>query len=176
MPDAIDNGCMHTGGNHGKRKGSGCRFAIYLVLQIVVFGIASLPTFCYVLATNTAANDNGGWWVTLLSNPLVVAIVKIGFSNLFIPWSANILANFRLSAGNTLHTSENIIELNKMKVASSLATDLVSKIVAPIMIIFWLDDNCLRSPTSASYMHDILAGCSHKKYHLNCVMIELVIG
>ena len=131
----------------------------------MVFGIASLPTFFYVLATNIA-NDNGGWWVTLLSNPLVVAIVKIGFSNLFIPWSANILANFRLSAGNTLHTSENIIELNKMKVVSSLATDLVSKIVAPIMIIFWLDDNCMRSSDKCfiyAHLHAILAGCPHKK-------------
>ena len=94
-----------------------------------------------MLATNVPTD---GWYVALLSNSFIIAAIKMGFSNLFIPWSATLVANILLSNQRAMLTSESIIELNKVKLVSSLATDLTSKILAPIILIFVLDDSCAR--------------------------------
>eukprot|EP00658_Telonema_sp_P-2_P081770 TRINITY_DN8475_c0_g3_i3.p1 TRINITY_DN8475_c0_g3~~TRINITY_DN8475_c0_g3_i3.p1 ORF type:complete len:1118 (-),score=247.99 TRINITY_DN8475_c0_g3_i3:75-3428(-) len=129
--------------NAGDRKPSGGRKAVFWLLHVPVIVVASLPAIGYVLAENVPAGS--GWWYSVLGNPLVVALVKVGFNNAIVPKIAETLARFKYSTREQFPArSASAIPFFKTQVRSMLIVAVCTVLVAPMLAVLVLDEACLR--------------------------------
>ena len=83
------------------------RRGLLWLMMLPLICIASIPAFGYVLATNIPADSH--WWQSILSEPMVIALLQVAFNAILMPPIINQLA---------------IIDLNPCKLRRHQATIL----------------------------------------------------
>eukprot|EP00658_Telonema_sp_P-2_P023992 TRINITY_DN19625_c0_g1_i7.p1 TRINITY_DN19625_c0_g1~~TRINITY_DN19625_c0_g1_i7.p1 ORF type:complete len:687 (+),score=122.59 TRINITY_DN19625_c0_g1_i7:3-2063(+) len=120
------------------------RRVVFWALHIPLAFVASLPAAGYVLGNNVPAGS--GWYYSLLSNSMAIALFKVGFNSALTPALAKKLAMFKHASQEQppLATSGTAIPFFKTQVVVMLTVEVMSVLLAPMVAVFLLDESCLR--------------------------------
>ena len=125
------------------------RMVLYWLLHLPLLVLASAPACGYVLSQNVPAG--GGWYWAIIGNPIVIAGIKLGFSEAIVPKAAALLALFRhgfkhgVSTADILRADPTlVIMINRRHVETMILFEVVTVLLAPMFAVFVLDESCFR--------------------------------
>eukprot|EP00656_Telonema_subtile_P014933 TRINITY_DN17732_c0_g1_i2.p1 TRINITY_DN17732_c0_g1~~TRINITY_DN17732_c0_g1_i2.p1 ORF type:complete len:559 (-),score=88.77 TRINITY_DN17732_c0_g1_i2:50-1726(-) len=115
----------------------------FYLLHVPVLMVSSLPVMVYVLAQNISADDSPV--LSFMANSVAIAVVNLGARQVMAPRVASWLARLKLNVKSDAELSSDwAIVYCKAQVESLLLYDVGVNLVAPMMLVLLLDENCLR--------------------------------
>eukprot|EP00656_Telonema_subtile_P000554 TRINITY_DN10255_c0_g1_i1.p1 TRINITY_DN10255_c0_g1~~TRINITY_DN10255_c0_g1_i1.p1 ORF type:complete len:994 (-),score=211.74 TRINITY_DN10255_c0_g1_i1:784-3765(-) len=124
------------------RDGWPWRRIVSHLLHIPLLLVSSIPAVGFVLSQNVPTGSS--FVLELLGNSVIIAMIKMLWSELLLPPVAERLARFRHGLCRSSIPPHLAISLQKTQVGTSLLAECFSVLVAPMLAVFVLDETCLR--------------------------------
>ena len=123
-----------------RKSPNGWRWLLWGSLHIPLMGLTFLPDMAFVWALNIPTSNVG---ISIISNSLFVALVKLTFSTCIVPPLSACLARIRFGDHAHCVKPELVIKVYKTRSWTSLLVE-ISAIIAPVFAVALIDDSCLR--------------------------------
>ena len=122
------------------------RMLLSSALHLPFVCVAMAPSLGYVLALNVP--EGSPWYLTILGNPLIVAIIKLMITQFAFPPASRKLARLELGVrgGSNVITSWRLaVDFHQSQANSFFVFGVATILVGPVVAVFVLDESCLRS-------------------------------